>query len=575
MREVDFFKLPRPIQDRFLSSIRGEVPAPLLTTTHRSLKPMIWIGVSVVALITEVVLLRAGFGDLQSQIALQPAWMLATHAAVLALGVFCVGWSLLLSRRHFGLPYRPQIYLFQSGVVNASTPAFQVHDATEFVRVGVSGAVVGIVTGTGQQFNFAAKNADEAQAVLEKIEKGQARLREALTTNNRRELALLSPLVDTGFSSPFSSNTPLVPPRAVPYWAAALAAVAVGALLGGSAWRVRNQLSEKSLFQTAARLDKPEAYRAYIARGGHQSQVRELLLPRAELRRVHTQGSLDAMEKYVSSHPNSKITAEVDAVHRDMLLKELNAVRKEGSPSTLASFQSKNKRTSLIAKEIAVARRAMYIAAHKKFLDVAADPGGDVAGFIGKALAFARDNGPVVQLRFRRRMAGSVDEIEKAVIKSRYYLGSKLLPKNYFRDEDARRREQRAAKQILVALQKSFSPEILKFELGPALEQSADLESVKVPTIYVDRRVQLSGLFPNLNPRGIFVGMGVLYEVQLMLPGTSETVKLKHSSWKQPERKGLKVGDRDPDIAAVYEEPMNASLDKFVEWFLSRVLAKP
>ncbi len=571
MREVHFFKLPRPIQDRFLGATRGELPAPLLMARIRSLGQVAWLVAAGACALAEALVVALGYGELQHALALQPPSMVALHIVLAALIVFCVAAWLLRARYAAQLPFRRRIYLFPASVVDATRPVFRVYDASEYRAVEVSGARVLVTTEAGKRFEFKARTASEAEAIGVATEKGRQRFESAKAESNRRELALLDPLVDSGFSSPFSPQTPLRSPRPVPLWLVGVGALAVGALLGGTIWKLRNQRSETALYRAAVLLDTPEGYRAYLARGGVRQDVRDQLLPRALLRKVHASGDLEAMERYEAAHRGSKIAAEVDAVHRDLLLKELNALMKMQSPKALAQFEKTRKRVDLVGKELGYAKRSVYTAAHKKYLASAADPGGEVAGFIGAALDFAREHSPTVELRFRRRMAGSLVEIEKAVVKSRYYLGSKLLPRQYFTTEDARRREQRVAQVILSALQQGFSEEVLDFELGAPVADDEELPPVKVPTIFVDRRVQLSGLFPNLNPRGIFVGMGVLYEVKLLLPGQSEVVEMKFSTWKQPDRKALE--GPDPAVEKAYEGPMAASLDRFAEWLMERFYA--
>ncbi len=568
MREVHFFKLTRPIQDRFVSATRGELPAPLSVTPSRSILVGALIAIAGLGIAAETALLVIGYGDLHSRYSTHPTWMSGVQVGLLALSAACLGAWLVLARRKQTLPFRPHLYLFAACVVDASRAVLRVYDASDYGKVEASGNRVAITSESGRRFEFPAKNAARAEEFVDTIRKAQSQLAKAREDHNRRELAMLDPLVDSGFSSPFSPQTPLVPVRTLGWWMMAAAALGVGAFLGLSAWKLRNTMSERALYAAAVRLDKPAAYRAYLARVGLHDEIQHVLLPRAELREVHASGSLKAIEAYEASHSNSRIQAEVDAVHRDLLLKELNVLMKRESPKALAEFERNSRRIELVAKELGYAKQGVYTSAHKKFLEVAADPQGDVARFVTKALAYARQHGPTVQLRFRRRMAGGFAEMEKAVIKSRYYFGLELLPKNYFREEDARRREARFAEAFLPELQRHFSPEILGFELGPAIAQDAELPAVTCPTIFVDRRVQLSGLFPNLRPRGIFVGMGVLYDVELLIPGDAERVALKFSTWKQPDRKALE-NSKDA-ILDVYEVPMNTSFDKFAEWLLPK-----
>src|SRR6185312_308038 len=71
----------------------------------------------------------------------------------------------------------------------------------------------------------------------------------AWRSENRRELALLDPMVDSGFSSPFSPTLPLS--KDDPLWArfAIVFAVLIGVVFGPAIWRSRNILSERRIYK--------------------------------------------------------------------------------------------------------------------------------------------------------------------------------------------------------------------------------------------------------------------------------------------------------------------------------------
>ena len=69
MKAVDFYKLPRAIQDRFVGSVMsGFPPAPLLASKGGTSTKLVWLGVSGASFLALVITARLGYGGLDSSL---------------------------------------------------------------------------------------------------------------------------------------------------------------------------------------------------------------------------------------------------------------------------------------------------------------------------------------------------------------------------------------------------------------------------------------------------------------------------------------------------------------------------
>ena len=73
MQRVDFYKLTRPVQERFLGSVRGSgMPVPILELRVGPREPLVWCGMSAGATLLLLILYRIGYGSLTSGLAIHP-----------------------------------------------------------------------------------------------------------------------------------------------------------------------------------------------------------------------------------------------------------------------------------------------------------------------------------------------------------------------------------------------------------------------------------------------------------------------------------------------------------------------
>jgi hypothetical protein len=413
-----------------------------------------------------------------------------------------------------------------------------------------------------------------------KVEKAVAAVGEAqrlwqatAAPERQRERTLLDPLIDTGYTSPFSPTAPRVPPRGVRALMLLGIGLLGGAALGSAAWAARNRLSERRSYDAALQLNTPQAYRAYLAHGGKVADVSAVLLPRAELRAAQKAGTLEAMDRYVVDHPRSKIQLEVDAVYRVALLNALEKAKRVGSLSALVDLEKSHPGSKLIQPELEAAKTAVF----QKALDAfqAASPGASpqvVAAFT-ELLRYARRNGPKVELRFKRKLPGNVAPLEKAIRMSRSFTGDEMMPLQYFDKAHGEERERWVSEQLLPRLQQVFPKDVLDFQAGPRIADDQEIGEVKVPTLYIERNVTLSGAFPSLAPRGVFAGVGTNYLAELFIPGATTQFSLKYSTWSPPHIRAFKKDGGTPED--VYRSTTRASIDKFVKKFLGYVFVKP
>src|SRR6187402_1764610 len=147
MRKLDFYGLPRALQDRFIESSQGvAVPRPLAVLAEPDLPTRNW---ALLALGTGVLwasFTTLGFGDLDSALAIGGLPHLLAHllfsGAVSYFGLRAYATSWQTSR----LPYGSGVFLFPSGLLRAAGSALYEFDAAEVKGVTAAGTTVVVQT---------------------------------------------------------------------------------------------------------------------------------------------------------------------------------------------------------------------------------------------------------------------------------------------------------------------------------------------------------------------------------------------------------------------------------------------
>ena len=181
------------------------------------------------------------------------------------------------------LPFRAGVHAFPAVIIDARTSMLEVHKVSELAEVGSEGSCLRLRFNDGATFEFRDVDAARIENIKAKFKDAQERLNAPPSETFGRDQALLDPLADSVFKSLFSPSEPMKPRVVVwvRFWP--IIAVVVGLAAGFGLWKTRNVLSAKQLYIKARALDTTHGYLAYIARGGVRKDVRDLLLPRAQL----------------------------------------------------------------------------------------------------------------------------------------------------------------------------------------------------------------------------------------------------------------------------------------------------
>jgi hypothetical protein len=466
------------------------------------------------------------------------------------------------------LPFQRGIYLFPSGVYDAREATLRVFRHPD-LKVGESDGLTVQIQASGREFTFDfpdAATAAQARSVL--VEGG--RHLEAGGPDSRREQARLDPLIDSGFSSPFSPQVRLV--RSDPFWSrfALVVAVGAGAALGPAIWKTRNILSERSLYAHAVAANDIPGYRAYLASGGSRPEVSSVLLPRAELEVAVRAGTVEALEKYADAHPASAIQAEVDAALRAAVGAEFTRAKDAGTVSALDALARQRKTYEFVLPAIEAARTALFRDALKRF-NVGKTP--EVASFFERLVGFLKEHGPEVSVRIVRRTPESTAAADAQVKQSAYYMGKQSIPSQYFVGDYAEAREKALLERILPPLAAPFSSEMLVFRPIAVHTEPGDPPELAVPVLTIESVPEMSGGYMSSKPRGVFVGLGMLFKARFSIPGDTKPLDYKFSVWRTPNPQILK--NDGATVADVYEKMAGDAIERFGKGFLEYMLGVP
>jgi hypothetical protein len=566
--DVDFYSLERPVQDRFADATRSiGLPAPILREPPRDFRAAMWFAGSAVSVAVLVVLIVRGFGNLASPVAIAPVVHAIGYAGVASLAIFCALMGVAIQSERARIPYRPGLYLFPAGIIDARAEPLRVFRQEQLRECTVTdGARVEVRVDGAGPFVFSVPQAGLAEQVKGVLEQARTQYEQAKKAENRRELAMLDPLVDSGFSSPFSPKAPIVRQR--PLWTklVPLCAVAAGTALGFGLWKVRNVASEQLLYRAARSRDDVEAYQAYLARGGPRTDVSEILLPRAELRNAVGAGTVEALEAFEAAHPGSRIQAELDLAVRAALDKELAAARAAGTATALRTFQSRRARYAFMKP----ASEAALVELYRRALDqFSKGKEAQIKSFFERLLGYAKAHGPKVELRFVRRLPESVDRADAQVKASAYFMGKQSIPSQYFAGDYAERRETAAAAALAEALNSPFPADMLRLEPVPTWTEDGTPE-LTAPALVVEYFPEMAGGYMSPKPRGVFVGVGMMYRASMQIPGDSAPLEYKFSLWRIPNPHILEA--EGTTVADVYEKMAGDAFDKFVKGFVTFVM---
>ncbi len=556
--EFQFNLLSRPIQDRFVASTRGQgAPTPLAFNAMSGVMSWLWLVLAASLAIGIVVVMVLGWARIDSPLSLQPRPMAAIYVVLGAGAGACLArfWSERTRPERY--PYELGTYLFPVGVIVAASDSLRLFPWPQLTRKQVQGRRIVLQFGAAQ-FVFTLPKASET--VDQELDDYRRRYGEALSLGNRRELAVLDPLRDSGFSNPLSSPDSIRLGRRAPLLRYGLLVFSLSAV-GGVLFLTRNKLADRALYDAVRARDTVAAYRAYMARGGKRSEVRELLLPIAELRAAR--GSLERVEAYAEAHPKSQIQDRIDAALRDELLAELTNVRAKGTLAAIDAFKSAHASHPKIAAELAAARHAVYEAARANYV-AGAKSGLRVQEFFAELIHYSEQHGPRVELRVQPQVPVSVERADSLLRRSAYFVGNKTLPSQYFARSYAESRERVFLDKLISHLQEPFPQEILHFVPGELVDPAvAELPPSEVPTLLIRYRIEMNGAYTTQSPRGVFVALSMMVRSEFYLPGRQRPFVLRRfTKWVPPDTNRIYHEKLTPE--QVYSSNAAAGFDAYV-----------
>lgn len=582
MKSIEFYDLPRAVQERFISASQAALaPAPLAVRIASGYVGLKWFLAALAGFVLTIAYVLRGLGDLEHGGAIASGLQAALYGLGFTLSFACLSRGLTLRDRALSLPFTRATYLFPVGVIRAESATLELHSLQDLERIEASSHALELSFAAGARFSFPAKTAEQATLAKDAVTRSKERLGEAQREESMRELAALDPLCQTRFPSPFSTGVPFKRPAMA--WTSALFGMALvsGAALGVGVWKIRNIVSEGRIAATAHQDGSAAAFRKYLERGGTRQDIVETYLPRAELREAEAQGNVAAIERYITEHADSKIGSEVATALRVALLRELESAKASGTLASLDDFARRFPRHDAIAQELAEARHAVYERAAERAASLTVERGrrNDPADFVRRLVAFAEKNGPRVELRFRSRLNKTTKRADTQVRESSYFAGKVSVPSQYFDGPHMREREKLLAPLLLEPLQSLFAPEIVRFEHGeplPAIGMEDDetpLPEPTVATLYIDQLTELSGGVTVAKPRGIFLNAAMFVDTDFVIPGDSSKLSIKLQTWRAPDRRVMT--HRERTIDDVYEDLSRRSLNLVLRRYLAAMMKDP
>jgi hypothetical protein len=580
MKAVDFYKLPRAIQDRFVGSVMsGFPPAPLLATKGAKPTKLVWLMLTAACFVALVVVTRVGYGSLESALALHSWKVLFLYAAL----VFGVAFGLVQAFarvvRERALPYGAGIYLFPACLIDARSDQFKVYWTQDLAGVDAQGGSIRVAFPRGVHFQFACADPSQAASIVKEVQAARDRAMHAKATEDPKELVAVDPLHNPRFSSPVGPRDPY--DMRMPPWKklGPVVALAVAAIVAPTLWALRNNGSDKTMYARATQANDSESYRAYLERGQKfKEEVGGTLLPRAELRDAERMGTVDALLKYKTHHPGSKIGPEVAVSIRAAMLSELEKAKAKGTLAALDEFAKQYPEHGVDA-ELQAAIHAVYMRELEAYKKHASSKDKAVVPFVERLFAWAEKHGPKVEIRFRRKKSDSMGRADQYVAKTPSFMGEVSYPSRQFDEKRETRRESVLGKMLAPKLDAGLSPELFDVGLGAQIPQDAEtLPDVKVPTLFITHTAEWSGhSYVSQRPRGSYIGVLFPFEAVFVIPGDAKPVKLKADVMKQAALGVLKDEENilpGPAEEKVYESMATDAYEAFGNKLLAIFFAK-
>lgn len=583
MKEVEFYALPRPVQDRLLEALSGRFePTPVLHRLGAESKAARWVVVALGAGLLAGVLTVLGLGNASTALSIHPLPLVGLYALLLSAVAVGLLSALEIKSRIGDLPYQPGLYLFESALVDARDERLRIYplDASTRVSPAAAGAVT-LVFGA-VRFTLPLADPNRQSEAVQRIEAARERL-PGLDAKARFEI---DPLEPPAVVSPLAPTEPLA--RKAPVWESQrwLVGILLGMALGAALFWLRNTASDNRMLAAAQHANDVAAYRAYLARGQrHRPLVAEVLLPRALLKEAVTRGSVADIDDFVAKNPKTGIGPEIDAARRNAMAAELERAKAENSLAALLSFAEAHPDHGL-GPSFEQARHAAFLRTRDRYKKVMPEGAEDHLDFVGRLLAHAEKvgakktdaghRGPAVEIRFRRLPSKTLARADAAIRKNPKFNGAPSYPSQYFDAKRLEVHEGALAERLIERFAKVFEPEALTFVRGEPIEgESEEPPPVTVPTLFITHRLEWSGgAIAVEKPRGVFIGILLFYNSAFVLPDNAATLKTKFTAGENMSHELVKK-HADQPAAGALETAVYASLtaSAFAQ-FESRLVAK-
>lgn len=569
MKAVDFYTLPRAIQDRFVGSVMsGFPPAPILASKGGTATKIRWVGVSAASFVALIVTARIAFGDLESTLSLHSVKGLPLYL----LFIFGLGFGLIQAFarvvRERALPYSAGIYLFPACLIDARHDQFRVYETRDLTAVELQGTAIRIAFAGGHSFLFPLSNPSQGQDIVKEVQTARDRAMHANATEDPKELVAVDPLHNPRFASPVGPTEQYELKR--PPWGKLGPVIAAGIALviGPTIWFLRNRASDNKMYALATKVNDTGTYRLYMLHGSsHKEEVGDILLPRAELVDAKVSGNVDPLLKYKAEHPGSKIANEMNAAIRTAMLA---ALEKAKQPGTLAALEDFNKRYPEhgIEPEYRAAIHAVYARELEVYKKKAPNKDKAATNFIERLFAWAEKGGPKVEVRFKRKANTTLERADQFILKTPTFMGTVTYPSRFFDDKHATTREATLGKSLAAQFDAGLAQELFEVSMGPLVTE-AELPEPKVPTLFIVHVAEWSGHnYTSQRPRGSYVGLNFNLEASFVLPNDQKPYKFKAEIFRHAATNVLH-GDDVPYLGPgeaeekVYESMATDAFDQF------------
>jgi hypothetical protein len=346
-----------------------------------------------------------------------------------------------------------------------------------------------------------------------------------------------------------------------------IAAVA-GVLLGLGLGTSRNAMSDDAMYRSVVAAGTIPQYQLYVAQGGkHADDVRDVLLPRAQLRDAEAQGTVEAVQAFADAHPGSKIDADIAAAERRVMLAALETVKKTGTVSAIDEFARKYPNHQ-IDPELKAARHALFAQALDAW-KTKSKPDAATSAFMERLLGWTEARGPASEVRFRMKPSKTMDDADRSIKRSGHYPAPDALPSKYVTVDAMRPREQRVAEALAQGFATAFPADVLLVHPGDPLDPDAPIPTGQ-PTLVVEYTTDWSKANSlSEHPPTVLAGLVLSFDSSFVLPaaqdgsGGGAPLKVSTRAWRGAEIwriKGAQMTREDYE-QKVYDATFDTAFD--------------